>query len=225
MAVIKSSSEHLTLNADGALKDIKFQADGVEKASISSSGLFTSTTIDATKLTGNLPAISGANLTGVGAVGMDDVSGVARATSGLLFNGDTASANALDDYEEGNWTPTWSPTNGSWSGTGGGKYTKVGRQVTASFNWLASSQATGTKFNAVGGLPFTSLNETATYPAIVTMNGGGASGNMLNATVGANSTSVNLQMQPDGTGTHGEFTPAQTNSSCEISLTVTYMTT
>jgi hypothetical protein len=40
----------------------------VEKASISSAGAFTSTTIDATKLTGNLPAISGASLTGVGKV-------------------------------------------------------------------------------------------------------------------------------------------------------------
>ena len=63
MSTIKSSAEHLTLNADGASKDIKFQANGVEKASISSSGAFTSTTIDATKLTGDLPAISGAALT------------------------------------------------------------------------------------------------------------------------------------------------------------------
>jgi len=63
MSTIKSSDEHLTLNADGSSKDIKFQANGVEKASISSSGAFTSTTIDATKLTGNLPAISGAALT------------------------------------------------------------------------------------------------------------------------------------------------------------------
>ena len=65
MSTIKSSNEHLTLNADGSSKDIKFQANGVEKASISSAGAFTSTTIDATKLTGNLPAISGASLTGI----------------------------------------------------------------------------------------------------------------------------------------------------------------
>jgi hypothetical protein len=69
MSTIKSSDEHLTLNADGSSKDIKFQANGVEKASISSSGAFTSTTIDATKLTGDLPAISGANLTGISSVG------------------------------------------------------------------------------------------------------------------------------------------------------------
>jgi len=65
MSTIQSSAEHLTLNADGNSKDIKFQANGVEKASISSSGAFTSTSIDATKLTGALPAISGANLTGI----------------------------------------------------------------------------------------------------------------------------------------------------------------
>jgi hypothetical protein len=65
MSTIKSSSEHLTLNADGASKDIKFQANGVEKASISSAGAFTSTTIDATALTGALPAIDGSSLTGM----------------------------------------------------------------------------------------------------------------------------------------------------------------
>ncbi len=70
MSTIKSSDEHLTINADGSGKDIKFQANGVEKASISSAGAFTSTTIDATKLTGDLPAISGANLTGVGVAGI-----------------------------------------------------------------------------------------------------------------------------------------------------------
>jgi hypothetical protein len=77
MAIIKSSSDHLTINADGASKDIKFQANGVEKASISSAGAFTSTSIDATKLTGNLPAISGASLTNLPSKGKN-----------LIINGD-----------------------------------------------------------------------------------------------------------------------------------------
>jgi len=63
MSIIKSQDEDLTLNAHGSGNDIKFQSNGVEKASISSAGAFTSTTIDATKLTGNLPAINGASLT------------------------------------------------------------------------------------------------------------------------------------------------------------------
>ena len=65
MSTIKSSTEHLTLNADGSGKDIKFQANGVEKASISSTGAFTSTSIDATKLSGALPAIDGSALTAI----------------------------------------------------------------------------------------------------------------------------------------------------------------
>jgi len=69
VSTIKSSSEHLTLNADGASKDIKFQANGVEKASISSAGAFTATTIDATKLTGALPVIDGSSLTNMAAGG------------------------------------------------------------------------------------------------------------------------------------------------------------
>ena len=70
MSTIKSSAEDLTLNADGSGNDIKFQSDGVEKASISSAGLLTSTTIDATALTGNLPAISGASLTALNATAL-----------------------------------------------------------------------------------------------------------------------------------------------------------
>jgi hypothetical protein len=70
VSTIKSSAEDLTLNADGSGNDIKFQSDGVEKASISSAGLLTSTTIDATALTGNLPAISGASLTALNATAL-----------------------------------------------------------------------------------------------------------------------------------------------------------
>jgi hypothetical protein len=64
VSTIKSSAEDLTINADGS-NEIKFQINAVEKASIDSSGAFTSTTIDATALTGNLPAIDGSSLTGI----------------------------------------------------------------------------------------------------------------------------------------------------------------
>ena len=63
MSSIGSNSEDLILNADGGSSTIKLKINGTEKASISSAGAFTSTTIDATKLTGALPAISGASLT------------------------------------------------------------------------------------------------------------------------------------------------------------------
>ncbi len=69
MSNINSSADHLTLNADGTGKSIKFQCNNVEKASIDSSGNFTSTSIDATKLSGALPAIDGSALTGTFGVG------------------------------------------------------------------------------------------------------------------------------------------------------------
>ena len=81
MSTIKSSAEDLTLNADGS-NEIKFQINAVEKASINSSGLLTSTTIDATALTGNLPAIDGSSLTGIAGI----PSGVIVMWSGAILN-------------------------------------------------------------------------------------------------------------------------------------------
>ena len=69
MSTIKSSNEDITINADGSGRSVKFQANGVEVASISSAGAFTSTSIDATKLSGALPAIDGSALTGMPAGG------------------------------------------------------------------------------------------------------------------------------------------------------------
>jgi hypothetical protein len=107
MSTIKSSDEHLTLNADGSSKDIKFQANGVEKASISSAGAFTSTTIDATKLTGNLPAISGASLTSLP---------VQKVNSNLIINGN------FDVSQRGVYTSNTTTAGGNyyvdrWSGS------------------------------------------------------------------------------------------------------------
>ncbi len=59
MSTIKSSSEDLTLNADGLGKDIKFQSNGVEKASLTDAGVLTATSF----------AGDGSNLTGLPAAG------------------------------------------------------------------------------------------------------------------------------------------------------------
>ena len=53
---------------------------------------------------------------------------------GISFNGDTAAANALDDYEEGSWTPDIRRNDGTVSatftvGTGTATYVKIGRVV------------------------------------------------------------------------------------------------
>jgi len=51
---------------------------------------------------------------------------------GISFNGDTASANQLDDYEEGTWTPELrisNSSNGIVHNIQAGKYVKIGRLV------------------------------------------------------------------------------------------------
>tara|TARA_B100000886_G_scaffold28238_1_gene17862 strand:+ start:208 stop:1536 length:1329 start_codon:yes stop_codon:yes gene_type:complete len=75
---------------------------------------------------------------------------------GLTFNGDTAAANALDDYEEGEYTPTLS--NGQTfhsSAYDSLRYTKIGRQVTIT-GQLVFQAYNSSNFNTTFtiGLPF-----------------------------------------------------------------------
>jgi len=82
---------------------------------------------------------------------------LASGTGGIQFNGDTAAANALDDYEEGTFTPTiiGTATAGTATYTGQvGKYTKVGNLVTCSI-YLNYSGGNGTGNMRIAGLPFT----------------------------------------------------------------------
>jgi len=103
----------------------------------------------------------GSSLTGVG---VDGIVSTANATAitidssehvslahGIGFNGDTAAANALDDYEEGTWTPTFgtSPSATTYNTT----YTKIGRlvHITGYFSGLTSFPTSNLN---IGGLPF-----------------------------------------------------------------------
>ena len=98
MSTVKSSNEHLTFNADGTAKNILFQSNGTQKASISSAGLFTSTTIDATVLTGNLPALNGSALTNLPITGKLNLSGGAMTgaiTTNSTFDGRDVAADGV----------------------------------------------------------------------------------------------------------------------------------
>lgn len=81
---------------------------------------------------------------------------------GLTFNGDTAQANGLDDYEEGSWTPTIGGTSGGSFTAGSqnlGRYTKIGRTVTAS-GTIHYTSATYSGAAYIGGLPYAMMNTT-----------------------------------------------------------------
>jgi hypothetical protein len=77
--------------------------------------------------------------------------------AGGVYLGGVASANHLDDYEEGTWTPVLvgSTTAGTATFVTGpiGTYTKIGNQVTVYFDWNISAH-TGTGALRITGLPF-----------------------------------------------------------------------
>ena len=73
---------------------------------------------------------------------------------GLKFGSDTAAANALDDYEEGTWTPT--VTTGTITlATNASEYTKIGDMVFAQTRITGFSNVTSTAQFILGGLPYT----------------------------------------------------------------------
>ena len=81
---------------------------------------------------------------------------------GLKFNGDTSSANALTDYEEGTWTPTFD-TNAGTNTSGNCTYVKIGRVVHCFFR-ATHPTTSSSSYATITGLPFTSLNRTVGAP-------------------------------------------------------------
>jgi len=265
MAIIKSSTDHLTLNADGASKDIKFQANGVEKAVIDSAGnVGIGTSSPSEKLDTPNIVIGGSTISGsyrANSILMDNNAGTARVYStgpdattkgsytfnnassdgslnseamridssgnvgigtsspttelqtlgtitshnsntefvsirglsggqyieisesndlvinkiatfphsgatelvrfktsgGITFNGDTAAANALDDYEEGTWTPA--NTYIAITNEVTARYVKIGNMVTVwgNITWASSPADVSQTGGKIQGLPYTPL--------------------------------------------------------------------
>ena len=77
---------------------------------------------------------------------------------GITFNGDTAAANALDDFEEGSWTPTAFYGSGSFSAVNNAvcRYVKIGSLVHISGRFSLTGGGSGEL--QIGGLPFAKNN-------------------------------------------------------------------
>ena len=81
---------------------------------------------------------------------------------GITFNGDTATANALDDYEEGTWTPTFSAPGATFTYSSQlGSYIKIGTLVYAAFFVQISAVSGGSGTCGMGGLPFATGNSAS----------------------------------------------------------------
>ena len=79
-------------------------------------------------------------------------------SGGITFNGDTAAANSLDDYEEGTFTPSFvQGYNSVVYNTQAGFYTKIGRFVSYSIYFYVLS-AGGQNAEIRISLPFTTTS-------------------------------------------------------------------
>ena len=76
--------------------------------------------------------------------------------SGGIYLGGTGSANKLDDYEEGSWTPTL-PNGGTVSSINNSNYTKIGNLVTINLYTTFTPTNNASVFE-IGGLPFAVSN-------------------------------------------------------------------
>ena len=141
-------------------------SDGARETKLTFSGQKAS---GAVKRTGSIKAVHhGTGNDGLGRLefeGGESGTKVSVTSDGLTFNGDTAAANALDDYEEGSWTPVFrgSTTAGTYSyAVQNGYYTKIGRLVTVTCSLFNIDDAGGAGAGniEIAGLPFTSSDDT-----------------------------------------------------------------
>jgi len=149
---------------------------------------------------------------------------VRLAGAGITFNGDTATANELDDYEEGTFTPTISGSTAAGTATYTtqvGSYTKIGRIVQVQVNMTYSGH-TGTGNMRIAGLPFTSQNRTGdvayatVYYNSLTLP---ASAVATVADVSQNSTLITLRYVLAGGGASGDVAM---DAAATIAATVVY---
>jgi hypothetical protein len=84
-------------------------------------------------------------------------------SDGMKFNGDTAAANALDDYDEGTWTPIINDASYGdiTTTTNHATYTKIGNLVYLDFYLTRNDSASATSTLFITNLPFGSLPASA----------------------------------------------------------------
>jgi hypothetical protein len=130
-------------------------------------------------------------------------------SGGITFNGDNTTSNALDDYEEGTFTPSFiSGATGITYTERSGRYTKIGNMVHFQIFLNVNASTTNSGGVQIGGLPFTSFNgqPLPSYSIGYNNNFHGGS-HTLTALGNSNTTTISLY-QDDGsqlTGSESNF--------------------
>ena len=159
----------------------------------------------------------------VGPTGFANLSGVTFPATQVP----SADANTLDDYEEGTFTATITPS-GSGSVTLSASfntmsYTKIGRLVTVTGQLVVSSISSPTGLFFINGLPFVSANFTygAAGAAMFINNTASVAINSFIPYIGLNENRITV-WRTNGTGLAAD-SAQQITSSTEFRLTASYI--
>ncbi len=144
---------------------------------------------------------------------------------GISFGGDTATANALDDYEEGTYQPTFAGTSGgSWSTAAYTylEYVKIGKLVHIQ-GYLNIGSESSPSGNIIMSLPFTptfAAQDSGNSPAVISMRGHSGSG-LYNMT-GSIATSGMQIVSVSAGGSGNWIDSGDIGSSFNIRISATY---
>jgi hypothetical protein len=144
--------------------------------------------------------------------------------NGLTFNGDTAAANALDDYEEGTWTPGIAFDGNSVGVTylvREASYTKIARQVTATGVFVLTSKGSSTGQVTITGLPFSIPNELNKFSSASVRCIGVSFANQFQAEGVINTTTILLSETTEA-GITTNLTQSDIANDANIIVTLTY---
>ena len=136
--------------------------------------------------------------------------------------GGSGAANTLDDYEEGSWTPTFTQQ----SGVGVGKYTKIGRLVTAQGKYTCNTNANDADAVQMGGLPFSSDISNQCFQATwMIQNMGSGTGNSVANFNGVGLISMDTYIRANSPGNNPYYDTDLLRAASVIRVTVVYQVT
>jgi hypothetical protein len=231
VAIFTSSNDApLYLNRTSTDGDIvEFYKDGTTVGSIGNAGarLFINSGNVGLNFAGDgsnqiLPSNAGVNRDDAITLGTTNVRFKDLYLSGGVYLGGTASANLLDSYEEGTWSPTISFGTATFAGT---YYVKIGTQVTV---WANVNDITATTGNdiTIGNLPFTSRTQAGNVGSVLWRYFARTSAIDMISYITSNSTNIQFFWCFNNDGDYDKVTYADGSGSQDMDMiiTITYQT-
>lgn len=138
----------------------------------------------------------------------------------------SSDANTLDDYEEGNWTPTITFGGNSVGVTynatfTGGTYTKIGNRVCISGYLLLTNKGSSTGDASIGNLPFTNQAGNTKYLGVSAGGSGFTFANQFWARIAQSGVAIDL-LETTTSGATSSITNADFTNNGEIYFSATY---